>query len=136
MGSIDIIKPQSSVLSSAVNKSQQYQEKNSWECRKSNLGQLGAKESPPFPAKTQELVLVRVVQRNFRKNFEILKPVNRTNIEAVITWSSAIQRWGPQMAAGVKRGEEEPGTTFARTTFDLTTPGPIIAATEQLLSSV
>ena len=44
MGSIDIIKPMSSVLSSALGKSQQHQEKNSWECRESNLGLLGEKQ--------------------------------------------------------------------------------------------
>ena len=32
MGSIDIIKPLTSVLISAINKSQQHHEKNSWEC--------------------------------------------------------------------------------------------------------
>ena len=40
MGSIDIIKPLSTVLSCAINKSQQNQDKNSWECRESNLGLL------------------------------------------------------------------------------------------------
>ena len=39
------------------------------------------------------------------------------------------------MAAGVKRGEEEPGTTFTRTTSDLATLGPIITATDELLRS-
>ena len=36
MGLIDMIKPLSTVLSSAINKSQQHQEKNSWERRESN----------------------------------------------------------------------------------------------------
>ena len=44
MGSIDIIKPLPTVLSSAVNKSEQHQEKNSWERRESNLGPLGEKQ--------------------------------------------------------------------------------------------
>ena len=37
MGSIHIIKTLSTVLSNAINKSQQHQEKNSWECRESIL---------------------------------------------------------------------------------------------------
>ena len=40
MGSIDIIKAMSTVISSTVHKSQQHQEKNSWECGESNLGLL------------------------------------------------------------------------------------------------
>ena len=44
MGSIDIIKPLSTVLSSAINKSQQHQEKNSWEDQESNPGLLGEKQ--------------------------------------------------------------------------------------------
>ena len=44
MGSIDIIKPLPTVLSSGVNKSQQHQEKKSWERRESNLGPLGEKQ--------------------------------------------------------------------------------------------
>ena len=44
MGSIDIIKPLFNVLSSAVNKSQQQQEKNSWERRESNPGLLGERQ--------------------------------------------------------------------------------------------
>ena len=44
MGSIDIIKPLSIVLSSAVIISQQHQEKNSWQWAKSNLGLLGEKQ--------------------------------------------------------------------------------------------
>ena len=44
MGSIDIIKPLSTVLSSADNKSQQYQEKNSWECYETNPGLAGVKQ--------------------------------------------------------------------------------------------
>ena len=49
MGSIDIIKPMSTVLSSAVNKSQQHQDKNSLERRELNLGPLGEKqECHPF----------------------------------------------------------------------------------------
>ena len=43
MGLIDIIKPLSSVPTSAVNKSQPHLEKNSWEGRESNLGLLGVK---------------------------------------------------------------------------------------------
>ena len=44
MGSIDIIKLLSTALSSAVNKSEQHQEKNSWEYRVSNPGLLGEKQ--------------------------------------------------------------------------------------------
>ena len=44
MGSIDIIKHLSTLLSCAVNKSQQHQEKNSWECWGSNPGLLGEKQ--------------------------------------------------------------------------------------------
>ena len=44
MGSIDIIIPRSIVLGSAINKSQQHQEKNYWECRESNPGLLGEKQ--------------------------------------------------------------------------------------------
>ena len=40
MGSIDIIKPLSAVLSGAINKSQQHQGKNFQECREYNLGLL------------------------------------------------------------------------------------------------
>ena len=43
MGSIDIIKPLSTVLSSAANKSQQHLEKNSWEHRELYLGLWGEK---------------------------------------------------------------------------------------------
>ena len=41
MSSIDIIKPLSTVLSNAINKSQQHQDKNSWECWKLNPELLG-----------------------------------------------------------------------------------------------
>ena len=41
---IDIIKPLSTVLSSSINKSQQHQEKNCWECRELNPGLLGEKQ--------------------------------------------------------------------------------------------
>ena len=44
MGLIDIIKPPSTVLSSAINKSKQHLEKNYRECRESNLGLLGEKQ--------------------------------------------------------------------------------------------
>ena len=44
MGSIDIFKHLSILLGSAVNKSQQNQEKNYWECQESNLEPLGAKQ--------------------------------------------------------------------------------------------
>ena len=40
MDLIDIIKPLSTLLSSAINKSQQHQERNSWASRESNLGLL------------------------------------------------------------------------------------------------
>ena len=45
MGSIDIIKPLSTVLSSTINKFHliKYEEKNYWECLESNLELLGAK---------------------------------------------------------------------------------------------
>ena len=44
MGSIDIIKPLSLALRSADNKSQQHQEKNTWECRESNRRPQGVKQ--------------------------------------------------------------------------------------------
>ena len=47
MGSIEIIKPLSIVQSSVVNKSQQRQEKTSWEWWESNPGLLGVKHSVP-----------------------------------------------------------------------------------------
>ena len=43
MGSIDIIEPLSTVLSSAANNSQQDQKKNSWKRQESNPGPLGEK---------------------------------------------------------------------------------------------
>ena len=43
MGSFDIIKPLSTVPSCAINKSQQHQEKNSWDRQELNPGLLGAK---------------------------------------------------------------------------------------------
>ena len=43
MGSIDMTKPMSAALSSAVNKSPQQQESNSWERRELNPGLLGEK---------------------------------------------------------------------------------------------
>ena len=49
MGSIDMIKPLSTVQSSAVNKSQQHQEKNYWKWQESIPGLLGVKrERYPF----------------------------------------------------------------------------------------
>ena len=60
MGSIDMIKPLSTVLRSAVNKSQQHQEKNSWERRVSNPGlQEGAASS-----ECSDVVLVLLVDFN------------------------------------------------------------------------
>ena len=44
MGSIDIIKPLSTVLSNAINESQQHYEKNSWEHQESNPGLLDEKQ--------------------------------------------------------------------------------------------
>ena len=44
MGLIDIIVPQLTPLSSAINKFQQHQEKHSWERSESNLGLLGEKQ--------------------------------------------------------------------------------------------
>ena len=44
MGSIEIFKPLSIALTSAVNKSQQHQEKNSWECQELNPELLGEKQ--------------------------------------------------------------------------------------------
>ena len=44
MSLIDIIKPLSTILSSAVTKSQQHQMKNSWDGRESNRGPLGSKQ--------------------------------------------------------------------------------------------
>ena len=55
MGSIYIIKPMSTVLSSVVNKSKQHQEKNSWERQELNPELKGEKQEcylcamqPPF----------------------------------------------------------------------------------------
>ena len=45
MGLIDVFKSLSTDLSSAVNKSQQHQEENSWERRESNLGLLGGEQT-------------------------------------------------------------------------------------------
>ena len=44
MGSFDIIKPLTTVLSSAIKNSKQHQGKNSREHRESNLGLLGEKQ--------------------------------------------------------------------------------------------
>ena len=44
MGSVDIFKPLSTIVRSAVNKSQQHQEKKSCECRETNPWPLGAKQ--------------------------------------------------------------------------------------------
>ena len=60
MGLIDTIEPLTTILSSAVNKSQQHQETNSWECSESNRGLLGAKKecyplcyAPPPPPRLE-----------------------------------------------------------------------------------
>ena len=45
MGLIDIIKPLSTVLNSAVNKSRNIKKNNSWKYRESNLGAAGSEES-------------------------------------------------------------------------------------------
>ena len=57
MGSIDIINPLFTALGIVVNKSQQHQEKISWEHRELNLGLLGEKQEslcyaalPPPPS--------------------------------------------------------------------------------------
>ena len=50
MGSTDIIKPLSTVLCSAVNKSQQNQEKNSWELQETNLCALQPPDADPILA--------------------------------------------------------------------------------------
>ena len=44
MALIEIIKPLSIVLSSAFNKSQQHQEKNSWDAQELNPGLLGEQQ--------------------------------------------------------------------------------------------
>ena len=44
MGSIDIIKLLSTVLSSAINKNQQYKAKKCWQCQESNPGLPGEKQ--------------------------------------------------------------------------------------------
>ena len=44
MGLIDIINPLSTVLSSAINKSPEDQEKHYWESQELNPGQLGEKQ--------------------------------------------------------------------------------------------
>ena len=43
-GFIDIINPESTVLSSAIHKSQQHSEKNTWECKDLNPGHPGEKQ--------------------------------------------------------------------------------------------
>ena len=69
MGLIDIIKPLSMDLRCAVNKSQQYQEKNSWECRESNPGLLGEKQvcylcaMHPPKSRAQHLQVLRQVRQ-------------------------------------------------------------------------
>ena len=72
MGLIDIIKPLSTVLSSAVNKSQQHQKKNSLERQGLNLGLQGAKqESSPkcYVAQwTKRFVWIRG-RRSFNQRF-------------------------------------------------------------------
>ena len=45
MGSIDIVKPLPTAPSSAVNKSQEHNDKKFWECQESNLGLLGYKQT-------------------------------------------------------------------------------------------
>ena len=50
MGSIDILKPLSIVLSSAANKYQQHQEKNSWELQETNLCALQPPDADPILA--------------------------------------------------------------------------------------
>ena len=54
MGSIDIIKPLSSVLSSAINKSQQDQEKNFQKRQESKPGPLGTKWELLYAAPLQK----------------------------------------------------------------------------------
>ena len=56
MALFDMIKPLSTVLSSAVSNSQQHQEKNYWDCWELNPGRLGEKQGyylcamqPPMP---------------------------------------------------------------------------------------
>ena len=61
MGSIDIIKPLSTVLISAINKSRQYKAKNSWECREWNLGLLGEKQVWYLCA-MQHVILMRALE--------------------------------------------------------------------------
>ena len=70
MGSIDIIKHLSTVLSSDVNKSQQHLVKNSWECRESNPGLLGEKQSCYLCAELPTLVFLFL----FFKGFQFLAP--------------------------------------------------------------
>ena len=66
MGLIDIIKPLSTPQNNAVNKSQQYQGKNSWEHRESNWGLLGETQvcypcaTQPPPPSTRYMALYRL----------------------------------------------------------------------------
>ena len=66
MVSIDIIKPLSNVLRSAVKKSQHYQEKNTWERQELNLRLLGEEQVcylhaiPPSPSNIKYLFKIHL----------------------------------------------------------------------------
>ena len=62
MSSIDILKPLWTVVSSVINKCQQHQEKNSWDCQESHLGPLGEKRE----------CLLCALQPSFRPTFNSL----------------------------------------------------------------
>ena len=77
MGLVDIIKPLSTVLSSAVNKYKQNQDKKSWECRESNPVLLDTKQvchlhtmQPPMLSNMLDFVL-NVLPRLVRSRIEI-----------------------------------------------------------------
>ena len=71
MGSIDIIKPLSTILSRDVNKAQQHQDKNSWERQESSMGLLDEK---------QECYLCAMQPPNVTHSLDELVPkMNRTH---------------------------------------------------------
>ena len=60
-----MIKPLSTVLSSAVNKSKQHQDKNSWEHRESNPGPLGEYQKCNFCARQPPCVSIFASVQSF-----------------------------------------------------------------------
>ena len=79
MGSIDIIKPLSTVIISAINKSHQHQEKNYWEGWESNPGLLGKK---------QVCYLCALFHGLFSQTF----PLNKFWFSSTFSWSQSFKR--------------------------------------------